>query len=248
MMPIEDDAFAPGSLTLYLDNREPVSAAQLSEVLRALASEYKRQTRGGELIIARADSGSLKIIFKVLKTGFTIAAVAVTLHDFAEIVGKHVTLTREHGVDQASRAAGNRSAVEIFQLAAQSDSDVRFEYSGPNGETLRAEFTASDARRAVEHPRRSYKAGAVGAGAAAGRPNRAVAAPSGGDAAWMDPFIRDLKRGPGGELTEDNQTLLAIAIEALRRHGPPEALTDFARRLDKDGFHKEAVIARQAAR
>lgn len=242
----DSSEFEPGELTLYFHNRRAIRAEQLSKTLSVLASEYSRFSGGRELVIMEAQSGSLRITLAALAAaGLTIVQGANDLFDFSEHLAKKIEAAREQGVKPQGRAVGTRSAAEIMKLAAESGSDVKIDYSSPDGEKLKVEINASEARRAVtplpqtpdfapkriEAPRRQLPR---------------IAAVSDTDDTWINDLIDGMKRRPTDASLMHDFMLLDISIQIIRRHGSDEAVADFATRLEEAKLTREAAFVRDA--
>lgn len=130
-------------------------------------------------------------------------------------------------------------------MAAESGSDVKIDYSSPDGEKLKVEINASEARRATTPVPRTSELAPKRIEAPRRQLPR-IAAISDTDDTWINDLIGGMKRRPKDASVAHDFMLLDISVQLIRRHGSDEAVVDFAKRLEEANLTQEAAFVRDA--
>jgi len=163
----EDDRL----LLIAFDNEEPISAAQVAAVLKALDSDYRKMT-GRDLVLARMELGSasLWVVDIAVSTGAALVGTAATakaceelwvfakkIRDGLKPKKKAVVLGHEPAsLDEAV----DKSILAIAKVAVETNSTVKMRKTVTTNaglETIEVEVTPLEAKEARERMRKRRK-------------------------------------------------------------------------------------------
>jgi hypothetical protein len=215
-----------GTLVVKTENRQPLPLSVVSELLAALAQDYRRITGGRELTIESVHQGSLIAVLRDLADW---ADQANHLFDFVTHIGTLVTgaiagivLLHGHG-----RKDGSRTVIAIAQAAIEGKASVTMAHKGRHGDILMVEVNPTDAdviSRQRPVPPKSDRArpkpeasAAAAAAELATIASAAIEAASADEAAGMMVLLRALIRIV--RQRPDGQRRLDEVAQGLRSHG-----------------------------
>lgn len=224
------DARSSNSLVVEFDNSEPLPLAAVSRVLDALSRDY-RQTYRRDLLVNEIRTGS--IILSLVDW----ASQANELIEFGIHIAE-LTAAAVAGVVylRGRRRRGARTVLALVELAAETGTETRINYTGPDGEQVLVHMTPSKAHLIEEH-----------ANAESDLPVALPAPPA------VELALEDFAKAAALRLENagatDNEAddglfvLIRELIQALRRTPKGRAsLTRIKARLVAGGFSKAAVI------
>jgi hypothetical protein len=152
-------------LILAFHTARPLAAAELGELLSALAGDYRRFARGRTLVVARLETGSLyaylrdalnevapygNYALEIIKAGKGIKEFAQTLRGLLERT-KHRPDTL--GKSKRPRLVGARSIEAMVKSAAGSQSVIELRHETGDGEIIDLKVTPIEAIRIQEDAR-----------------------------------------------------------------------------------------------
>jgi hypothetical protein len=235
----------PERLTLYFDNERPIPAVELGRMLTELASDYRRFSRGNELIIVEVHEGSLKLVLGTIAAAVTIAAGANELLEFAGRIDEMVQRAQagEPVLYGGSRRVGARSAQSILDTAVASKSRFHLQYRSPEGEHLVIEMDAPHAERVQQQ---ALTARADIRRIATPQETKRLSPPLDGNEKALDETIERLLSDHTSTPQSDQAVALAISllVEALATSGSTYAINEVARKLDARGYPALARMVR----
>lgn len=151
-MNIEEEV---AKIVLVIENRQPVPALTLSELLAALARDYRKQNRARTLVVARIEDGSIWItLLDMAQATLPYAKDAVAAAKGGKAIidfGKSLAgLLKAKKNDQASAEqlqskAPKRSIEKLVKLAVDANCNVRLRQVEADGSCLEVEVTLSEA-------------------------------------------------------------------------------------------------------
>jgi hypothetical protein len=141
MMDLPSDS----ELILELKPPRPTSASDLAQLLGDMARDYRRFSRGRELIVAALNEGP-RI---VLRDGMD-GAGASRLPAFGRRLARLLALAQGGGASYKLRKTGAPAVESLTRVAAACES-VELRYRGAKGERLLFTLSPSEARTAQEH-------------------------------------------------------------------------------------------------
>lgn len=233
-------------IVLVIENRQPVPALALSELLAALARDYRQQNRSRTLVVARVEDGSIWItLLDMAQAALPYAKGAVEAAKGGKAIvdfGKSLTgLLKSKKHDQASAEklqskAPKRSIEKLVKLAVDADCNVRLRQIEADGSCLEVEVTRSEAVAIQESDHYAKEANTLV------RPVMARERdPDGKRAAEI---ADEFERLQVSEKSTDNDAL-PIILGIIKRSGDGELLESLANELDARGYKELAATIRE---
>lgn len=164
MIDIGLDAHAtdvPALVIVFRNDRE-ISAAELGELLSALAADYRRLTKGRSLIVSRIESGSLRLWLREL-LDFAVANAPLAMEylraardlkrlyeTLRDLIGTAKANPRQSDLFRNRQRPGLRSVERLVNIAIAAGGELELQYQGPDGESLKVKYTAPEARQIKE--------------------------------------------------------------------------------------------------
>lgn len=142
-------------LILVIDNREPIPALALSELLAALAKDYRKQNRARTLVVGRVEDGSILITLLDMAQGALPYAKGVVeaakggkaLIEFGKSLAELLKAKKNNqaAAELFQSRSPNRSIEKILKLAVDANCSVRLRQVKADGSRLEVEVTPSEA-------------------------------------------------------------------------------------------------------
>jgi len=235
-------------LKLVLDNSRPVSAAELGRLLSALASDYKKMTRGQTLVVTRVQAGSIWIWLQsalsdlepIGKAALGAAKAAKGIREFADALTAAIKPTKKPLAALPSPSPSYpdlKSARSLLKLAVDSGSVVEFEHIASGGERIGFKVTPVEAAARQSEMEEARVAESRLAPQIAYHAPPQIAA---------DRLAQLAQAGPEGMVAVEEA--VAIIAGSLRGQGLEYALSPLADELDGRGLYQLAEIVRAAIR
>lgn len=136
------------TLTLVIDNREPLTLGAVATLMDALAKDY-RQITGRQLTLRAARQGSLILILQeVVADAFMVMGAVVTMKEFAKIIRDLIGKARGGNFALGtSRARGIKTTRETVKVCRVAHADIEFIYERGD-ERLSVKMTRNEAEQA----------------------------------------------------------------------------------------------------
>jgi hypothetical protein len=231
-------------LLLTFDFETPVSAENLAEVIVALGRDYRESTDGRTLVVSRVETGSVTLTFidaVMAAAPYVVSGVAIVqgvnaLATFAENVKKWFGRAKtDEGKKRLQRRGkklpGQRSVEAILAIAAKTGSHVKVKHTKPNGETLEAELTPSEALANQFAKERAKLAKAR------------VQRPAAPDV--QDVIIRLEHAYKKNRSLTELEAIMDVIVAVLRTANAEHLLSEIASELSVRGQHAIAEVVRQ---
>ena len=138
------DLPSDNELILEAKHPRPISASDLSQLLRDMARDYRRFSRGHALMVAGLNEG-LGIVLREAMDG----ADANRLMDFGRRLGGLLAVALAGSYK--GRKIGARTLESLTRLVLACDSEWELRYRGVEGEVLVLTLNPDEARNAQEH-------------------------------------------------------------------------------------------------
>lgn len=142
-------------IVLVIENRQPVPALALSELLAALARDYRKKHRARTLVIARVEDGSIWItLMDMAQTALPYGKGVVEAAKGSKAIidfGKSLTgllnakKNLQGPAEQLQSNAPERSIEKLVKLAVDANCNVRLRQVEADGSCLEVEVTRSEA-------------------------------------------------------------------------------------------------------
>lgn len=143
------------SIVIVIENRQPVSALALSELLAAFARDYRKQNRNRTLVVERVENGSIWItLLDMAQAALPYAKGAVeaakgskAIIDFGKSLIGLLKLKKNNPAspEQLQSKAPERSIEKLVKLAVDANCNVRLRQVESDGSCLEVEVTRSEA-------------------------------------------------------------------------------------------------------
>lgn len=232
-------------IVLIIGNRQPVAALAVSELLAALARDYRKQNRARTLVISRVEDGSILItLLDMAQTAMPYAKGVVEAAKGGKAIidfGKSLTgllKAKKDGqgsVEQSPSNAPERSIEKIVKLAVEADCNVRIQQIEADGSRLEVEVTRSEAVAIQERDHYAKEANKLS--------QVSVAYLRDSDAKRAAKIVDDFERLQLSDKSTDNDALQVI-ISTLKRAGDDRLLESLAIELEARGFKHLAATFR----
>lgn len=142
-------------IVIVIENRQPVPALALSELLAALARDYRKQNRARTLVVSRVEDGSIWItLLDMAQATLPYAKGAVeaakggkAIIDFGKSLTGLLNVKKndQASADQLQSNAPKRSIEKLVKLAVDANCNVRLRQVEADGSCLEVEVTRSEA-------------------------------------------------------------------------------------------------------
>jgi hypothetical protein len=241
-------------LVLTFDFETPPPAADLGEVLAALARDYREMTRGRVLVVTRVESGSIWVTL----TDAALAATPYVVHGMAAVTAINALAKFAENLQKwfghaksnegkkrlyrkGKKASGQRSVEAIIKAAASTRSRVRVKHTTANGETLEAELTPSEATEAAAEEGQA-KEEAISL-QHDGATRLQISAPE------VRGAIERLQQASAQNLSPTQiQAVVDVVVAVLQGAGAGNLLPEIASELEMHGMYEFAQAVRQHIR
>jgi hypothetical protein len=140
------DLPSDNELILEVKHPRPMSASDLSQLLGDMARDYRRFSRGRELIVAGLNEAP-RMVFRDAMDG----AGASRLPAFGKRLARLLALAQGGGDSYKLRKTGAPAVESLTRLAMACESAWELRYRGAKGERLLFTLTPGEARTAQEH-------------------------------------------------------------------------------------------------
>lgn len=142
-------------IVLVIENRQPVQALALSELLAALARDYRKQHRARTLVVARVEDGSIWItLLDMAQAASPYAQAAVeaakggkAIIDFSKSLAGLLKAkkTGQVSTEKLPSKSPTRSVDKLLKLAVDAQCNVRLRQVEADGSYLDVEVTPPEA-------------------------------------------------------------------------------------------------------
>lgn len=232
-------------LILVIDNREPVPAFALSELLAALARDYRKQNRSRTLVVARVEDGSILITLldmaqaalPYIKGAVEAAKGGKALIEFGRSVAELLTAkkNKQAAAEQLQSKSPSRSVEKILKLAVDAKCSVRLRQIEADGSCLEVEVTPLEALVIQESEHGAQEGSAVG--------HPKIVQERVPEAKRAAVIADEIERLQISEQSSANGALQVI-ISIIKRSGDAALLMSLAIELEGRGYKEIAAIIR----
>lgn len=233
-------------IVLVIENRQPVPALALSELLAALARDYRKQNRARTLVVARVEDGSIWItLLDMAQAALPYAKGAVeaakgskAIIDFGKSLVGLLKAKKSHqaSAEQLKSKAPERSIEKLVKLAVDANCNVRLRQVEADGSCLEVEVTRSEAVAIQESEHDAKEARTL---------RHSIIT-----------HERDLDEKRAAEIADEFERLqiseetsvndaLQIILGIIKRSGDVELLRSLAVELEGRGYKKLAATIRE---
>jgi len=234
-------------VVLVIENRQPVPALALSELLAALARDYRKQNRARTLVVSRVEDGSIWItLLDMAQAALPYAKGAAeaakggkAVVDFGKSLASLMKL-KKNGQDASKKTQEKtpiRSIEKMVKLAVEANCGVRIRQVGADGSSLEVEISNSEAlaiQQSAFHAKESEELFAVDRAATISADPKRIAE-----------LVDSIERLRVSDQWEDSD-VLKIIISTIKRSSDDRLIEDLAIELEKRGFEDTAKIIRNS--
>jgi hypothetical protein len=233
-------------IVLVIENRQPIPALALSELLAALARDYRKQNRARTLVVARVEDGSIWItLLDMAQAASPYAKGAVeaakgskAIIDFGKSLAGLLNAKKNHQdpAEQLQSNAPGRSIEKLVKLAVDANCNVRIRQVEVDGSCLEVEVTRSEAIEIQEDEHYSKEASTLR--------HPIVAYEIGFESERAAEIADEFERLQISENSAVNDAL-QIILGMIKRSGDVKLLRSLAVELEGRGYKELAATIRE---